>query len=93
MRALGLTNDTGNELSSLGKLVRKNDPYLEDITALWWLHSNIAKNIEVATRWYMYFNHCDADDLNKEQIVSILQREIGKYAFTHESDISIEDNG
>jgi hypothetical protein len=80
MRALGLTNDTGSKLSLLGQMVREYDPYLEDLTTLWLLHSNIARNKEGATTWYMYFNNCDADDLEKEQIIAILTREVTKYA-------------
>lgn len=80
MRALGLTTDNGSELSDLGKLLAKYDPYLEDIFTLWILHSNIAKNIDEATTWYMYFNHCDASNLSKEQIEKIVLREVTKYA-------------
>lgn len=80
MRVLGLTNDSGSELTALGRTIRQCDPYLEDLTTLWLLHSNIVRNKENATTWYMYFNNCDADDLEKEQIVAILSREIEKYA-------------
>lgn len=80
MRVFGLTNDAGSELSMLGQIIRRYDPYLEDLTTLWLLHSNIARNKESATTWYMYFNNCDADDLEKEQIIAILNREVGKYA-------------
>ena len=44
------------------------------------MHSKISKDIHNATSWYMYFNRCDADDLDKSQINSILYREISKYA-------------
>ena len=80
MKVLGLTNDSGSELSVLGRIIRQYDPYLEDVTTLWLLHSNIVRDKENATTWYMYFNNCDADDLEKEQIVAILSREIEKYA-------------
>lgn len=80
MRAFGLTNDSGNELTVLGETIRRYDPYLEDLTTLWLLHSNIAKNKENATTWYMYFNNCNADDLEKDQIVAIITREVKKYA-------------
>lgn len=80
MKALGLSNDNGSELSALGKIVAEYDPYLEDVFTIWLLHSNIAKNCSDATTWYMYFNHCDADDLDKEQIEAILLREVIKYA-------------
>lgn len=80
MRVFGLTNDNGSVLSKLGEVIAEHDPYLEDTFTLWLLHSSIAKNRSDATTWYMYFNHCDAEDLDKEQIGSILYREISKYA-------------
>ena len=83
MRVLGLIHEngvSGATLTELGKLIYKYDPYLENIFSLWILHSNIAKNKEEATTWYMYFNHCDADDLDKNSIESILLREVTKYA-------------
>lgn len=80
MKVLGLTNDNGSELSDLGKLIAENDPYLENMFTWWILHSNIAKAKEDATTWYMYFNRCDAVDLEKSQVESILLREITKYA-------------
>lgn len=80
MRALGLTNVTGTELSDVGKIIAKYDPYLEKIFSLWIMHSHIAKNKEDATTWFMFFNQCDADDLEKVEIESILMRQVKKYA-------------
>lgn len=80
MRAFGLTNVSGTELSEVGKLIAKYDPYLEKAFSLWIMHSYIAKNKENATTWFMFFNRCDADDLEKAEIESILLREVRKYA-------------
>lgn len=83
MKALGLMEENGSagaKLTKLGKIIAQYDPYIENTFTLWILHANIAKNKEEATSWYMYFNHCDADGLNKEQIEKILFREITKYA-------------
>lgn len=80
MKTFGLTNTTTTELSPIGKLIAEYDPYLEKPFTLWILHSNIAKNVEEATSWYMYFNFCDAEDLEKTEIEQILLREITKYA-------------
>lgn len=80
MRAFGLTNSTGTELSEIGALIAKYDPYLEQFFTLWIMHSYIAKNLKDATTWYMYFNRCDADDLSKQEINRILLREIKQYA-------------
>lgn len=80
MRALGLTNANGSELSELAGIIMQYDPYLEMAFTWWILHSNIVRNKEEATTWYLYFNYCDADDLDKEQIGGILYRELLKYA-------------
>lgn len=82
MKAFGLMreeNERGAILTSLGEIIYDNDVYIEDIFTIWALHSYIAKNIEEATTWYMYFNRCDVRDLNKEQIELIIGREISKY--------------
>ena len=83
MRAFGLLIEGGSagvSLSPIGKLIAKYDPYIENPYTLWLMHSYIAKNKEEATAWYMYFNRCDANDLEKSQIYSILLREITQYA-------------
>ena len=79
MKAMGLTIDNGSQLSDLGKIIKNYDPYIEKNFTLWLLHSCITKNITEATTWYMFFNRCNAIDLDKEQIASILNREISKY--------------
>ena len=82
MRAFGLTiekRSAGVELTERGKLIAKYDPYLEDPFTLWIMHSYISKNKEEATTWFMYFNHCDADELKKSEIEAILLREVKKY--------------
>ena len=80
MRAFELTNASGTELTELGNLIAEYDPYLEEDFTLWIMHSHIAKNLDDATSWYMFFNRCDADDLDKSDIQSILLREVKKYA-------------
>ncbi|SEF45165.1 DUF4007 family protein [Lachnospira multipara] len=80
MKVLGLTNNSGSELTEFGDLVARYDIYIEDPFTLWIMHSNISKDVQNATSWYMYFNKCDAEDLDKNQIHKILYREISKYA-------------
>lgn len=70
---------TGAKLSNLGKNILQKDPYLEKNFTLWVLHSQIAKNITDATTWYMFFNKCNIIDMDKDQIVRILYREISQY--------------
>ena len=66
----------GASLTSYGELVLRYDPYIEDNYTLWLLHSNIARNLEEATSWHLFFNHCDAEGVSKEQIEQILKKEI-----------------
>ena len=80
MRAFVLTNAAGTELSPVGILIAQYDPYMEKSFSLWIMHSFIVKNLEDATTWYMFFNRCDADDLDKAEIEKILLREVRKYA-------------
>lgn len=82
MKAFGLIEDkgvAGSFLTPIGKMIAQYDLYLEDNFTLWLLQSNIVKNVEEATTWYMFFNRCKAIDFSKEQIISIISREITKY--------------
>lgn len=96
MRALGLfESDTarGSILSQEGRMILNHDPYLEDIFSLWVMHSYIAKNKDEATSWYLYFNHCDAEILSKDQIEHILSRELIKYVGNDDfSDKSLKND-
>lgn len=83
LRAFGLISEVsgkGASLTEIGRIIYNNDLYFEDVFTLWVLHSNIAKNIKEATSWFMFFNRCQVDDLNRDQIQQILKREITKYA-------------
>ncbi len=82
LRAFGLTIEkgaAGTELTELGKLIAEYDPCLEKAFTLWIMHSYIVKNSEEATTWFLYFNRCDADELKKSEIETILLREVKKY--------------
>ena len=70
----------GLTLTEFGKTIYEYDPYIEQDFTLWILHSKIAKNIEEATSWYMFFNRCDLEDMEKDIIEKVLHREIVKYA-------------
>ncbi len=82
MKAFRLMEEKPKEgafLTELGELIADKDLYLEDDFTLWILHSSITRNAEGATSWYMYFNRCDEEELDKDQISQILCREITKY--------------
>lgn len=82
LKAFGLIIEkgaSGVQLSECGQLIQKYDAYFEDLFTLWVLHSNIVRNVEGATTWHLFFNCCDIEDMEKEQIAQILIRELNKY--------------
>ena len=83
LKAFDLTEDNGSSgvnLSEMARCIAEYDPYFEDMFTLWVLHSSIVRNESVATTWFMYFNYCDVNDVDKEQITKLLKREIIKYS-------------
>lgn len=83
LRAYGLILDEGSsgaKLTGFGSELYKYDRYLEKNFTLWVLHSFIARNKELATSWYLFFNKCDAVDFTKEQIFQIMNRELSALA-------------
>ena len=70
----------GAFLTDLAETIDRNDPFFEDIFTIWILHSQIAKNVEEATSWYMFFNRCSIEEMPKDKLEGILLREITKYA-------------
>lgn len=82
LKAFSLIEETpgkGARLTSLARTIQEHDKYLEDNFTLWILHSNLVKNITEATTWYMFFNKCELEEFNKEEIYSYLYREIIRY--------------
>lgn len=83
MKAFNLIDDSnskeGIKLSKLGQTIYSSDKYLKKDFTLWLLQSQIVKNAEIATSWFLYFNRCDSVNLTKEQIFNILKRELTEY--------------
>lgn len=70
----------GASLSSFGQIIKQYDPDFEDIFTIWLLHSKIANNSSQATTWYLFFNKCDIEEFDKDELINILTRELKKYA-------------
>lgn len=85
MLAMGLIKEgqkNGAELTNLGKMILKYDPFLEDDLSLWLLHSYISKNNFRSTVWYLFFNKCQAEEFTKEELYTVLRKELISYAET-----------
>lgn len=85
MRTAGVTMDVpqkGVQLTELGKIIAKYDPYIEDPFTLWILHCKIAGNFEQATAWNVFFNQMD--------LTSAFTRDD---MFKMEQDLILEETG
>lgn len=56
-------------LTDKGKLILEYDPYIEDIFTLWVIHSDIVRNSDEATAWYLFFNDFEMDMFSREELV------------------------
>lgn len=86
LKAFGLISEVpgrGATLTDFGRIIYNYDLYIEDMFTLWILHSTIIKNIEVATIWNLFFMNCETDELNKEEIIIIMEKEYENYIETN----------
>lgn len=80
------------KLNSFGRMILEKDLYLEDTFTLWLLHSRIAKNVDKATTWYVFFNKIDAEEFTKEEVFEPVKRELLVLADKGFSDKSLSDD-
>jgi len=82
----------GCKLTDLGEIIYENDPYIQQYFTLWLLHSNLLKNIEMATSFSIFFNKCDIDEFTKEDVNVLMNNEMKKYIQTSFSESSLKDD-
>ena len=56
--------------TKFGKIIEKNDPYLEDIKSLWLLHWKLCTNPDQATFYYWFFNCYKKNKFTKIELLS-----------------------
>ena len=61
-----------------GEIVKKYDPYFEDIFTLWIIHYYITTDIEFNTVWNLFFNRFNVTDFTKNTMVDKLVDEFNK---------------
>ena len=92
MKAFGLTNVQGTELSDVGKLIAKYDPYLENRFSLWIMHSHIAKNKEDIVKLEVRISKANVnlyDRISKEidecyERINFEEKEIEHYQYLYD---------
>ncbi|WP_050640582.1 MULTISPECIES: DUF4007 family protein [Clostridia] len=94
MQACGMLEKDGNKekLSDMAEIIFENDPYFEDVFSLWLLHSNIVKNIQQATVWYMFFNRFEADSFSKADLQGKMKQELFNYVGQQVTESSLKDD-
>lgn len=70
LQAVGLSEEPKSgkriqKLTNLGELIRENDPYIEEYGTLCLLQFELAKNEELATSWYFFFNRFNMKEFTK----------------------------
>ena len=96
LQTVGLTTEPTygkkeQKLTEYGEVVKKYDPYIEEMGTLWLLHYNLAKNLNDATSWYFFFNEFRLTEFDKDDFV----RQLSAYLRMHNeevSDRSLEDD-
>ena len=97
LQAVGLTkeskigNSTVQELTEIGKIVFKNDRYIEEIGTLCLLQYNLATNVSLATSWYYFFNQFTMNEFTKEDFVDTFATHL-KFMQVNAARTSIEDD-
>ncbi len=79
LQAVGLTkeSDKGKRVQSfteLGKLIYKNDAYIEELGTLHLLQYQLASQSDIATAWYFFFNEFSMLEFSREDFVAALQK-------------------
>lgn len=81
LQATGVTNELADkdrrgrrvqEITELGELVLKNDPYLEDIGTLWVLHYELVNKKEFVPAWYFFFNELKMKSFTQDDFVRLI---------------------
>ncbi len=66
-------NQKIQRLTELGNLINNNDKYFEEDGTNWAIHYQLAKNEELATAWYWFFNELKVSSFNKILFVNELR--------------------
>jgi hypothetical protein len=62
------------ELSSVGHLIYRHDPFFED-TATWWMaHIGLASNAALGSFWYWAFNHLAISEFAASELEELVSR-------------------
>ncbi len=64
------------ELTDIGTIIYRNDPYFEEIGTLWFVHYALATNIDDATSWYVFFNEFEMTEFSEDDFTKAIKKYI-----------------
>lgn len=79
------------ELTDVGEIINKNDPYIEELGTLALLHYFLGTNKENATAWYFFFNIFKNIEFTKEELKTQLKNYTNIYG-VEVADRVLEDD-
>ena len=79
--AVGLAEEKKNHetkktelcFTDLGKLIKQNDPFAQELGTLWLIQYRLATNFKDATSWYFFFNEFNLTEFTRDDFVQALQ--------------------
>ena len=98
LQAVGITEEKKRReqaFTPLGEIIRKYDPYFEELGTLWLLHYRLASNRDNATAWYYFFNEFRLNEFSRDDFVEQMSRWLRMQEEMKEWDVptrSLEDD-
>ena len=77
LQAVGITGENTRReqvFTDLGEIIRKHDPYFEELGTLWLLHYRLASNRDHATAWWWFFNEFRLNEFSRDDFVASFDR-------------------
>lgn len=68
------------QLTEIGQIIYRNDPYFEEMGSLWLVHHSLATNKDEATAWYIFFNEFDMTEFTEEDFEKAVRKYISMNA-------------
>lgn len=95
LQAVGLTIEPKSgvriqTLTDLGRIIWKNDKYMEETGTLWLLHYRLATNQDYATAWYYFFNEFHQSEFRKDDFILSINNYIKMMGTGEVSESSLE---
>lgn len=98
LQVTGLTSEKQEKrikiqsVSDLGKIIFKNDRYIEEIGSICLVHYKLATNLDHATAWHFFFNEFEFKDFQKEDFSQALQNYVQMNGGMQVALSSLEDD-